>query len=262
MNPLPIIQTVLLTVAAIQKNWSSLLVGIAIPAVCITIIELLVSQLPPNFLTALLTFALTTPFHALFAIVCHRTVILGSDSLPNPYGMFWSDRELRFVGWTIALFVLTLLLVFSIGALAAALMLSTSSSIVSLVFAVVVWLGFIYIYTRLSLLFPATAVDEQASFIRAWQLSENNGMRMIAVALITVGPIAALSIAFGHYMPAGTLTFIVAILLRFFFVLVAVCTVSITYRQLIRIEREQFGGPRDTNPAVPPGDPQGGSPVD
>ena len=183
----------------------------------------------------------------------------GSDSLPNRYGIFWSDRELRFVGWTVAMFVLTLMLVFSIGALAGALVLAMPSGLVPILFAILVWFGFTYLYTRLSMLFPATAVDETANFVRAWQLTEGNGIRMIVIALITVGPIALLSLGFNYYVPQGTLPLIISVLLRFLLVLVAVCTVSITYRQLIRIEREQFGGPRDTEAAFSPKDPPGGT---
>ena len=49
-------------------------------------------------------------------------------------------------------------------------------------------------------------------------------------------------------MPDGMLTTVLDVSLGFVTILVGVCAVSVTYGQLTRIEREQFGGPRGEGP--------------
>ena len=210
MNPLPILQTVLLSYAAIQRHWQSLLVGLVIPAACISIIGLATAELPANPLYALAELAISAPFYVLFAVVCHRTVILGSESLPNRFGIFWSERELRFVGWSVALFLLMLVIAFFVGFFLAAAAQAIPEGPLPILFYLVIWFGFTYLYTRLSMLFPATAIDERTNFERAWRLSDRNGIRMVAVGLLTAGPFAALFFVVVYLLPGGFLTSVVA----------------------------------------------------
>ncbi len=252
MNPLPIIRTVLLSYAAIQRHWQSLLVGLVIPAACISIIGIATAELPANLLYAVAALALSAPFYVLFAIVCHRTVILGSDSLPNRFGIFWSDRELRFVGWSVALFLLMLVIAFFVGFFVAAAAQAIPAGPLPILFYFGIWFGLTYLYTRLSMLFPATAIDERTNFDRAWQLTDRNGIRMVAVGLLTAGPFAVLFFLFVYLMPGGFLMSVIAEVLAHILTMVGIVAVSITYRQLIRIEQDQFGGPRDGPPAEAP----------
>ena len=252
MNPLPVFNTVLMIAAALKQNWQSLLVSLVIPAASILIVEAVTADLFPNgFFYAFLTWALSAPFYALFAVVVHRTVILGSESLPNRYGIFWSARETRFVGWTIALFILTLGLAFFIGIGATILAGALPPGPLTFLVLFGVWFVVAYIYTRLSMLFPATAIDDATSFERAWQLTDGNGIRMIVVMLLTVGVVFALTLGIAHLISAGFFAQIVNVLLSFVVMLVGVCAVSVTYRQLISIEREQSGTSPGDSPTKP-----------
>ncbi len=250
MNRLPVFRTVLLTVAAIQHNFSSLLAALVVPAVCISIVEAIVGQLPQGFLFALLALGLSSPFYALFAVICHRIVILGSESLVNRYGLFWGDREFRFLGWTIVLFIVSLMIgLFFVFAMSFFVQVLPSGAIPMLVM-LVFWIGCFYVYTRLTMIFPAAAVDDNTGFERAWQLTNSNGLRMIAVAFIAAGPLAVLFFGIGYIMPGGALSVLVTEVLGHALMLVSICAISITYRELIRIERERSGD----SPTNPPTD--------
>ncbi len=271
MKPLPIVNTVLLALAAVQGNWRTLLVSLLLPSACILIIEVSTVGLVSKGLGyALFVWAIGAPFYALFAIVVHRTVILGSRSLPNKIGFFWSKRETRFMAWMVVLFLLTLFLLFLVGAVTALLgqlvRPTLTWMIISSLLALFVWLTLVYVYTRLSMLFPAVAVGDHTDLERVWQLTDGNGLRMIAIVVLTVGPFWAVAFGIGYHMPDGVVKTILAVLLSFVVMLVSVCTVSVTYRQLIRIEREVRGSsvgdlessPSEDRPDDPPGDPSNG----
>lgn len=260
MNPLPVFRTVLLAAAAIQLSWRPLLVALVIPAACILIVDTATAEMSTKgFAYAFLAWAISAPFYALFAVVVHRTVILGRNSLPNRIGMFWSERETRFIGWTLAIFLLWLFIAFLIGAVSSLLAQIGSTNVIAAVASsslpLIVWLALVYLYTRLSVLFPATAVDDATSFERAWLLTEDNGFRMIGVWILTVGPFLAVSLAVSYGMPPSAFTTVSEVLLGFVVMFVGVCAVSVTYRQLVLIEREQFGGPRSEGPGDSPENP-------
>ncbi len=262
MKPLPIISTVLMAYAGIFQNWRTLVLALVVPACCILVIEIVAAgMVTQGRLYALLTLVLTAPFYALFAIVVHRTVILGADSLPNPIGMFWSPRETRFIGWTIGLAILTFLLTFFIGFFAVAIAIAGPIYQLSLILIIGLWLIVVYIYTRLSMVFPATAIEDATSLERAWRLTEGNGIRMVIVMLLAAGPVFGLGLLILYLIPYGTVATVMDILLAFVVGAFGVCTVSVTYRQLLRIESERLGntpdGPSNPIDEPPPSDPAG-----
>lgn len=128
---------------------------------------------------------------AVLAVSCHRIILIGANSLPNRWGVFWSKRELRFFGWVFLLgipsglalmawvvakgFYLTRFIVSTSGAAKlAATVLETfySAGVVALVIASV------------GLVLPATALDERPSLKAAWKLARGNVLRLAAVLVI------------------------------------------------------------------------------
>ena len=104
VHRLPVWATIGEAVMAIAKEWKTLLKAIAVPALLLAAVNV-VDQ---AFLAviggsglAYLLFWLLLPgaVFTMIAISCHRLVILGVDSLPNAWGLFWSWRETRFFGW-------------------------------------------------------------------------------------------------------------------------------------------------------------------
>ncbi len=231
MNVLPVFESVAATWRAIRREGTALIAALAIPAVCISVLEFLSQDFPSRFPYTLLSWALAAPFYVLFAVICHRSVILGGASLPNRLGLFWSERETRFLGWTIAIIVVTWVLGIGVTLLA---LLSPLPPIVTLV---VVWLAFVYLYVRLAMVFPATAVEDDASFERAWFLTGGNGFRIIGVIAFSVGPIIlALAVFFYLFGSDAFLWYVIEEISSHVVMLISVCALSVSYRELIDFE--------------------------
>lgn len=133
----------------------------------------------------------------LFAVCTHRVILMGDDSVPK-FGLFrWTMRETRFLGWTLLIGFCMALIPLSVGAVAAiangALDVFDGKDIaeiefnpfsVSTLVILPLLIPAIYIPSRWALLLPATAVGERHGIRWAWQATEYNGWRMVALVVI------------------------------------------------------------------------------
>ena len=169
-------------IAVVQKK-TALICGTFLPVVGILLVTALSAEIPPSLFSRISLVLVVLPFYALFATVVHRVVLLGEDSLPNRWGMFWTNRETRFTGWLIGIWFLYFALSLPTGIIYLGL---------SGVFAGwnVYWIGTILSYMvvayfegRFSLVLPATAIDKRSNFRDSWAMSRGKGI-IIAVALV------------------------------------------------------------------------------
>ena len=143
-----------------------------------------------EYLSSLSTWLLTFVWCALFvlfAVTCHRLVLLDPRSISAQLRPHWSWRETRFFVWLVIVYILVA------GALlvASALMLNIVQwTIKPLPENQMGWpmyaaaLPALYIFARLCLVFPATAVDRRVTLRWAWRLSERNGWRLFLVVAV------------------------------------------------------------------------------
>jgi hypothetical protein len=126
--------------------------------------------------------------YILFAITCHRLVLLGDQGVPN-YGLrAWTLREWRYMGWSIVILVVWLLFSFVINSLIVSAFISdveaggkaeAFQSIKSLSYFA--YIPVLYIFSRLSVLYPAIAMDQQPTAQWAWRITDRNGWRLTVV---------------------------------------------------------------------------------
>jgi hypothetical protein len=116
---------------------------------------------------------------SLIAVSCHRIVLLGETSLPSTWGLYWSTRELGYIGRAFVLGFLSRLPTILAGAILFFLSRRPLLSEISLV----TWLAVAYPISRLSLVLPAMAIDQRVTFAESWQLSSGNGWRLAVVLL-------------------------------------------------------------------------------
>lgn len=120
--------------------------------------------------------------YTVLAVRVHRLVLCAENA---GQGLVrWTGRETRFLGWLVIvyfylvlIFALLALLVGAVGAIAhlpeAGWWWGTLMFIASLPAA--------YLFVRLSILLPATAVDQRRTIAWAWALTEGNGWRLVIV---------------------------------------------------------------------------------
>ena len=125
-------------------------------------------------------------FFTLFAVACHRLVLLRSrplSAIPRPR---WSWRESRFLLWIVTVWLIYLAVWWVCIAVAANVWPRLGGDFTASV-KLIEFAGSIpalYVLARLSLVFPATAIDRRPSFRWAWQASRGNGWRLVVVVAV------------------------------------------------------------------------------
>jgi len=123
-----------------------------------------------------------------FAVICHRTVLLGADAEIKPYQFFsWSHRERAFLIRLIFVYLLagitTLVLTQLIGTILGNI--ATFKSFLKEHFDIVQTVAKVpatYLFARFCLLLPAAALDHRQTLKWAYGVSQGNGIR-IAIAI-------------------------------------------------------------------------------
>lgn len=174
---------------ALRKSLAKALAGlIAVGVVLMMLWDQAAKVAPPIYIIILLLFGLV---YVLFAVICHRMVLLGGASVPE-YGVSGvSGRELRFalgilkvvfaafLGWAFLYVIIIQFPVWIIHALHGDG--SGDSGKFKDQLGWVMYLVQFYFFARFSLILPAIAVDGQPTLKWAWQISRGNGLRLMLV---------------------------------------------------------------------------------
>ena len=192
MYKLPILEIIKHTFSIFEKNKFSILRALIIPYLMMTALIYIEPYLVAK-VTTLITFiigfvfALLEHFIAsLFIISCHRLILLGSSSIPK-YGLIIpKKREIRFWGWTVALYILIMIFIAFFG------ILSSFALIMLIPPFILPLLGYIlgtYLFARYILIFPAVALDHRPTLDWAWKQTNGNGFRILILLAMTALPI-------------------------------------------------------------------------
>ncbi len=148
----------------------SLAKALLIPFVFYVALDVFDAFNPPPLIaagSAILSLVLQT----LLAITTHRVILLGSDSVPKWGLLKWSNREtyfvLHFIGLGLILLPLGILLKF-----------------IPLAGSILVLLFYCWLFARLSLVFPAIAIEHGVSFKYAWKLTTNYQLLMFLIVVV------------------------------------------------------------------------------
>ena len=172
--------------------------------------------------------------YALFGMSCHRIILLGEGSLPSRFGIYWTLRETRFLGWVILVGAIYMLMLLPFQLAAAYLGRSIPSNWpLWLFFSWAPLLLATYIDGRVSMVLPATAIEERSSIVESWRLTRGRGLH-IAAALFIVA-IASDLVGMGTNYLFKELALVGRMLsnaVNFPLIAVAVGIISVTYREL------------------------------
>lgn len=201
-----------------------LLKALLVPFALMLVLEL-ADRLHASSAVDLLSALVWLAVFAVFAITTHRIVLLGPGSVP-PWGIgWWSKREWRFL---LYLFGFTGLLL--------------ACSVVLSFLALIPFLGVLvgllltcWLAARLSLVFPALALEEQASFRRSWQMTRDYQGLMIAVVVLFPVLIAVVLVTFRELSGA----FAVIALLSSLVLVFEVAVLSVAYQHIAAEHQKQ-----------------------
>jgi hypothetical protein len=173
----------------------------------------------------------------LFAVNCHRLVLLAP---PRRLGVLalpaWSWRESRFLFWMVTLWIAYMAILWVILAFLTAAFQRISD--------LVAWfdpmqyaakLAALYVVARLSLVFPATAIDRVVNWKWAWRASRGNGWRLVVVVTVLPWVVSQLVGFLYRDEPSALEVVLITVLGTALFAL-EIAALSIAYRELTKDE--------------------------
>ena len=272
---LPILSTLAQACADVARQWKPLLRALLVPAVLSSLL-LSIAANPANTEIVVWPMIVLLIVFAVFAVSCHRIVLLGEQSLPNPWGVYFTMRELRFASWLLGI-VFTgffasvpfiVILLFLVGAAGGweGLLPQTWGSY-SVFIAVLAFMAASlalvagYVCARTSLVLPATAVDQRMRLREAWALSRGNGWRLTATLIVPAVVVVLLPRSVSNLVVvpqailSAMLLFLSAIFLSLIPGMVGIAVLSVAFRRLsggpVPIAGPPVGEPVSTLSAAP-----------
>ena len=185
MDRLPVWATIREAAQSIAKEWKALLKAIGVPALGLAGMNVVWQWGQPFeppaslfFVVALLlTVLLSFGFLTMIAVSCHRLVILGVDSLPKAWGLYWSRREGGFLGSIIVIYFIAIILIYFIAIIPLILLIPSVLDVPEWLLLWVLLPLALYVFARLSLVLPASAI-ERPTRSHSWRLTRSNGWRL------------------------------------------------------------------------------------
>jgi len=180
----------------------------------------------------------------LFAVICHRLVLLDAREPDSAVVPPWTWRETRFLGWFIATCALAIAV-----AWVSTLVLGTvfgnairwlTGSETMFFFAMSQYVGMVlaaYAFARIAFVFPATAIDARAGLQASWRQTRGNGLRMMVIvgALPWIVRYATWSL-YSDEPGLPEVVFVLAV--GTVLLVIEVAALSLAYRQLAAAPRE------------------------
>jgi hypothetical protein len=170
----------------------------------------------------------------IFAVTCHRLVLLDPPSIASRLYPRWSSRETRFILWMVGVWLIIT---------AAFIVVSPLLVNVSLLWSRKPdedWLGWslfvaklpaLYVFARLCLVFPATAIDKRVNLQWAWRRTEGNGWRLVLIVAVLPWILTQL-VNLLYRGNASTIETIVLTFVGCALFAVEVAALSLSYREL------------------------------
>ncbi len=211
---------------------------------------------PPSTLVYFSVMLARLPFYVMFATICHRVVLMGSDALPSRWGLFWSARETKFLGWLFVLGLIAFVLLQPIYYSLLVLPLNLLPMDDKLWFLTWAWpVGVLlvclvpatYIDGRLGLVLPATAIGKRLNPLKSWKATTRNSGAIFLALLVPTLVVEVIDfLLFGLLIRTDSLvlTFLRGLLYYPLFA-VGIVIITIAYRQLVlsREDPEYSGDP-------------------
>lgn len=193
--PLPVFTIIRAAFQFVWKKKLRMARALLIPVIAIWAVDQLpfsdersILSTDPIWVGCLLFLIQTIPY-LLFAVTCHRLALLGDQSVPE-YGLWkWTMRESRYLAWLLVIVNIYLLIYLAVDSSFVSNMFGDLGAVagvdpfhLSMLVVYPVYIGFLYLFSRLCVLYPAIAVGKQVRAEWVWPVTARNGWRLTLVA--------------------------------------------------------------------------------
>lgn len=241
MQKLPVIAVIKEALCLVWQRRARLAVALCGLTLLMCVIDVAASHLLRDVETSWLdlVIALINFFAVvLFTVTCHRVILLDDDAVPR-YGIHsWSPRETRFLGWMLAGIGLCIGAIFAMWLVTRAIPLALASIVE--VWGALILIGVItgaYLFSRVSMLLPATALDQRHDMEWAWSITKNNDWRLTFI----VAAIPVLNVLpFFHLDGDNILLDIATTFAGYVVMSIEIALLSVAYRHLNAMQVESM----------------------
>jgi hypothetical protein len=210
-----------------------------------------------NILGLFLAIALPTIFYVMFAVAWHRRCLKSEEQTTILTALRWEKRKTLFLFRFIQISILSVIAVlpvlvigsivgfFTGAGMAASGVSGPSASVLEQLVKLAIIIVVMLVQVRLSLILPATALDQKLTLMEAWVMGRENTWRLFAILMMAVAPAMVILILIGSALTGiaqasglgDTLTFQFVVRLIYnmaYYVVIAtsVSALSISYRKL------------------------------
>lgn len=186
MSKLPILSTIFRAYGAVLSHAGTLLRAFLLPLLALVVLKTIQDELSANLFTDLIFWFLNLPFATLIAMACHRVILLGPDSLNNPWSVYWTSRETSFF---INMIILGSLILMANWVFGVIFLMSPETPFgystpwlgVALTYVAVT-----YLQGRFGMILPSTALGKNMFLSQSWYLTAGNGPSITIVLLAPI----------------------------------------------------------------------------
>ena len=233
-KPLAIRPIVVQAFVETGRHWRALFRALLVPAFLIAALPLAFDSNEETSGWSTLLWALSLLISAIYAVSCHRIMLLGEAALPNRYGIYWTQRETRFIGWSIVIAILAAFSFIPLGVVVGFDAFNALGESFNWLTWLVIYAPAAYVTSRVSMVLPATAIDLRPSIEQSWNRTKDNGWRL-TVALATPGLLSSIPVyALGRAIsvPEGALVSFISALCLCLIGVVEITVLSVSFRFL------------------------------
>lgn len=240
---MPVLDCVSEVYAELGSRWKPLLRALFLPATILAVGQALRGEEEGFHLLAVAMVGVDLCISAVLAVSVHRIILLGNETLPNRWGLYFTGRELRFVGWTLVpagIAMLCLLPAAVLGVVFIAMSPPARGGIGQILTVAVIAVASVpalVLAFRASLALPAVALDQRPSLKGTLSLSRGHVARLIAVLLLPQVPFIGLGVL--QYVlgdpPGGAIAAVAVSAIMILTEAVGIASLSVAFRRLVNV---------------------------